>query len=188
MQTLPDFNSLDWIILALVSISVVGSLLKGFARETISLGSVIVGILLASWFYPVTTNFLLRFVQTEDIAAILGFVTIFAGCLVAGAIVSFFVHKFVGLAQLRWFDRLLGAAFGLIRGWMIAAVLVLLLTAFPVELANVQEAQLAPYLLVSARVLVVVTPQSLKDRFLEGYEEVERLWREQTDERNEAEA
>lgn len=188
METLRDLNFLDWVILALVFVSVVGSLLKGFARETISLGSVVVGILLASWFYPVTTDFFLRFVHTEDMAAILGFVTIFTGCLVVGAIVSFFVHKFVRVAHLQWFDRLLGSAFGLIRGWMIAAVLVLLLTAFPVKLASVQEAKLAPYLLVSARVLVVVTPQSLKDRFLEGYAEIERLWREQTGQQGEAEA
>lgn len=133
-------------------------------------------------------GFFLRFVRTEDIAAILGFVTIFAGCLVAGAIASFFVHKFVRVAHLQWFDRLLGAAFGLIRGWMIAAVLVLLLTAFPVELASVQKAKLAPHLLVSARILIVVTPQSLKNRFLEGYAEVEKLWREQTDQKSGAEA
>ena len=181
MEPLHDLNSLDWVVLAVVFISVSGSLLKGFARESISLGSVVVGMVLASWFYPVTMGFFLRFASSQDLAAILGFVTIFAGCLIAGALVSSFVHKFLRLAHLQWFDRLLGAAFGLIRGWMIAAVLVLLLTAFPVRLASIQEARLAPFLLVSARVLILVTPQSLKDRFMEGYGEVERLWREQSE-------
>ena len=188
MEPLHDLNSLDWVILAVVFISVFGSLLKGFARESISLGSVVVGIVLASWLYPMTTGFFLQLVSSQDFAAILGFVTIFCGCLIAGALVSFFVHKFVRLAHLQWFDRLLGAAFGLIRGWLIASVLVLLLTAFPVKLASVQEARLAPFLLVSARVLVLVTPQSLKDRFMEGYGEVERLWREQSEPPSEEEA
>ena len=181
-------NSLDWVILAVVFISVSGSLLKGFVRESISLGSVVVGMVLASWFYPATTGFFLRFASSQDLAAILGFVAIFAGCLIAGAFVSFVVHKFVRLAHLQWFDRLLGAAFGLIRGWMIAAVLVLILTAFPVRLASIQEARLAPFLLVSARVLIVLTPQALKDRFMEGYGEVERLWREESGPPSEVEA
>lgn len=188
MEPLHDLNFLDWVILAVVFVSVLGSLLKGFARESISLGSVVVGIVLASWFYPMTMNFFLQFVSGQDLAAILGFVTIFCGCLIAGALVSSFVHKFVRVAHLQWFDRLLGAAFGLIRGWMIAAVMVLLLTAFPVKLASIQEARLAPFLLVSARVLILVTPESLRDRFMEGYGEVERLWREQSEPPSEEEA
>lgn len=187
MEPLHDLNSLDWVILAVVFVSVLGSLMKGFAREAFSLASVVVGIVLASWLYPMTSGFFLQFVSSQDLAAILGFVTIFCGCLIAGALVSFFVHKFVRLAHLQWFDRLLGAAFGLIRGWMIAAVLVLLLTAFPVQLASVQEARLAPFLLVSARVLVLITPRTLKDRFMEGYGEVERLWREQSEPASEEE-
>ncbi len=188
MEPLHDLNSLDWVILAVVFISALGSLLKGFVRESISLGAVVVGIVLAAWFYPVTSVFFLQWVGNPDFADILGFVTIFCGCLIAGALVSFFVHKFVRLAHLQWFDRLLGAAFGLIRGWMIAAVLVLLLTAFPVKLASIREARLAPFLLVSARVLILVTPQTLKDRFMEGYGEVERLWREQSEPPSEEEA
>ncbi len=188
MEPLHDLNSLDWVILAVVFISVFGSLLKGFAREAISLGSVVVGIVLASWLYSMTTGFFLQFVRSQDLAAILGFVTIFSGCLIAGSLVSFFVHKFVRLAHLQWFDRVLGAAFGLLRGWLIAAVLVLLLTAFPIKLASIQEARLAPFLLVSARVLILITPQTLKDKFMEGYGEVERLWREQSEPPSEEES
>jgi len=181
MVNLHDMNFLDWVILALVAISVIGSLLKGFARETISLGSVLLGLVLASWCYPVVAVFFDRYVRTKDIAAMLGFVMIFAGCLLLGAVISFFVYKFLRIAHLQWFDRLLGAAFGLVRGWMIAAILILLLTAFPVEITSVEEAQLAPYLLVSARALIIITPHSLRERFLEGYKKVERLWREQQD-------
>ncbi len=188
MEPLHDLNSLDWVVLAVVFISVAGSLLKGFVRESISLGSVVVGIVLASRLYPTTGEFLLQFVGSRNLAATLGFVTIFAGCLIAGALVSFLVHKFVRVAHLQWFDRLLGAAFGLIRGWMIAAVLVLLLTTFRVQLASVQKARLAPFLLVSARGLIVLTPQTLKDRFMEGYGEVERLWREQSEPASEEDA
>jgi membrane protein required for colicin V production len=80
--------------------------------------------------------------------------------------------------HLKWFDRLLGAAFGLIRGWLIGAVLFLMLTAFPVQLESVKNARLAPYLLSGARALALVTPSPLKAKFLEGYRKVEKYWRE----------
>ena len=180
MNNLQDFNFLDWAIIAIVSISMVGSLIKGFAREAISLVSVVIGIVLASWSYAILGEFFLQYVRTENIAAILGFLTVFIATLLVGTIISYLIHRFLRLTHLQWFDRLLGAAFGLIRGWIIAAMLILLLTAFPVELANVQKAQLAPYLLVSARILVLITPQSLKKRFLQGYSDLEKFWRDST--------
>jgi membrane protein required for colicin V production len=62
------------------------------------------------------------------------------------------------------------------RGWIIGSVLFLILTAFPVQIEKVKEARLAPYLLVGARVLVTVTPSSLKAKFLDGYDRVQKLW------------
>ena len=176
MNILQDFSFLDWTIITLVFISMAGSFVKGFAREVIILVSVVIGIVLASWSYPIIGDFFLRYVRTENIASILGFITVFIATLLVGTIVSYLMHRFVRLTHLQWFDRLLGAAFGLIRGWIIAAMLILLLTAFPVELVTVQKAKLAPSLLVSARILVSITPPSLKKRFLQGYSDLEKLW------------
>ena len=56
------------------------------------------------------------------------------------------------------------------------SVIFLGLTAFPVQIETVQKATLGPYLLLSARVLVVITPAPLKEQFLEGYDKVRSLW------------
>ena len=48
MSFLFEFTLLDWLILVLLVVSIFSSFLKGFARETISLASVVVGLLLAS--------------------------------------------------------------------------------------------------------------------------------------------
>ncbi len=84
--------------------------------------------------------------------------------------------KFLRVVDLQWFDRLLGAAFGFARGWLVGSVIFLGLTAFPVRIETVQHATLGPYLLLSARVLAVMTPASLKEQFLEGYDQVRSLW------------
>ena len=178
MPSLFELTLLDWIILGLLILSIVSSILKGFARETISLASVVVGLLLASWFFPLFGRFFESFVKTQDIASLLGFATIFFGCVLSGVLISLIVNKILETTHLKWFDRLLGAAFGLIRGWLIGAVLFLMLTAFPVRLESVKNAKLSPYLLAGARALALVTPSPLKAKFLEGYRKVEKYWSE----------
>lgn len=178
MSFLFEFTLLDWLILVLLVVSIVSSFLKGFARETISLASVVVGLLLASWFFPLFGHLFGAFVKTQDIASLLGFATIFFGSILLGVMISLIVNKLLEAVHLRWFDRLLGAAFGLIRGWLIGAVLFMMLTAFPVQLDSVKNARLAPYLLAGARALALVTPNPLKAKFLEGYRKVEKYWSE----------
>ena len=176
MSFVSELNVLDWIVVVIVVSSVISSILKGFAREAISLAAVILGLLLASWFYPQAGSLVLPYVKTQEIASLVGFALIFLGILLAGAVISFVATKFLRVVDLQWFDRLLGAAFGFVRGWLVGSVIFLGLTAFPVQIDTVQQATLGRYLLLSARVLVVVTPAPLKQQFLEGYERVRELW------------
>jgi membrane protein required for colicin V production len=115
-------------------------------------------------------------VKTDAIASLVGFGLIFLGVLLAGAVVSFVATRFLRVVDLQWFDRLLGGAFGFVRGWLVGSVIFLGLTAFPVRIETVQQSILGPYLLLSARVLATVTPTALKQQFLEGYEQVRALW------------
>jgi membrane protein required for colicin V production len=176
MSSLSELNVLDWIVVVIVVASVIGSIMKGFAREAISLAAVILGLLLASWFYPLAGSLVSAYVKTQEIASLVGFALIFFGVLLAGAVVRFLATKFLKVVDLQWFDRLLGAAFGLVRGWLVGTAIFLGLTAFPVQIESVHQAALGPHLLLSARVLVEVTPAALKQQFLEGYDEVRKLW------------
>ena len=81
-------------------------------------------------------------------------------------------------AKLQWADRLLGAAFGFIRGWMIGAVILLALTAFGVQTERLKNSELAPYFLPGSRVIAIMTPYEMKAKFLVGYRTLERLWRQ----------
>jgi membrane protein required for colicin V production len=173
-----NFSLLDWLILAILVYSVVISALRGFAREVIGLAAVLVGVLLASWFYRPVARIFKDVVKTENLALFFGFSLIFIGTLLAGVLVIWLVTRFTKFAKLQWFDRLLGAAFGLIRGWVIGSVLLLGLMAFKVQEDRVKASELAPYFLPGARVIAVATPYELKAKFLVGYRAVERWWRE----------
>jgi membrane protein required for colicin V production len=179
MVSIVDFTILDWLLAAILVSSIVISAVRGFFREAIGLGAVLAGLLLAAWGYRRVAGLFKDIVRTENLALFLGFSAVFIATLLAGMVVIWLVTRFMKLASLQWFDRLLGAAFGFIRGWVIGAVILLGLTAFDVQVDRVRTSQLAPWFLKSARVLAVATPYELKAKFLVGYRAVERWWQEQ---------
>jgi membrane protein required for colicin V production len=106
----------------------------------------------------------------------LGFLIIFLGCILLGVIASFLVNRFVKAASLKGIDRILGAIFGFLRGWVISSVLVVALIAFPIRENLMARSILAPYLLGGAHTVVRLAPQSLKDKFNEQYKKVLQTW------------
>jgi membrane protein required for colicin V production len=176
MAALEDLTKVDWLVLGILLISMVGSFIRGFARELISLTAVIVGLVLACWFYHDVGSFLIPYVKTDDVASFCGFLFIFVLTVLVGGILSFWVRNFLRFVDLQWVDRLLGLAFGLLRGCLISSVLFLGLTTFPFQIQTVQKAKFAPYLLLGARVLSLVTPSSIKTKFMDEYQKVKQLW------------
>jgi membrane protein required for colicin V production len=170
---------LDWIILAILVYSIAVSWFKGFVREVLGLITVLAGVLLAAWFYRGVGGMFKDVVRTENLALFLGFSGIFLVTLIAGLVIIWLITRFVKFAQLQWADRLLGAAFGFIRGWMIGAVILLALTAFEVQTERLKNSELAPYFLPGSRVIAVMTPYEMKAKFLVGYRALERWWRQQ---------
>ena len=105
-----------------------------------------------------------------------GFIVIFFGCLLAGAVASFLINRFIKAASLKWADRLLGGVYGLLRGWAIASILVVALIAFPIRDDFMARSVMAPYLLAGARIAVYCVPRKLKDQFNEQYMKVVAAW------------
>lgn len=173
------FNLLDWIILAILIYFIVMSALKGFVREVLGLITVLGGVLLASWTYRGVARLFKEIAKTENLALFLGFSVIFLVTLLAGFVIIWLITKFMKFAKVQWADRVLGAAFGFIRGWVIGAVLLLGLTAFEIQTERLKNSELAPYFLPGSRVIALLTPYELKAKFLVGYRSLERRWREQ---------
>ena len=173
------FSLLDWLLLAILLYSIAISWFKGFVREVLGLITVLVAVLLAAWFYRGVGRLFKDVVRTENIALFFGFSLIFVMTLVAGFVVIWLVTKFMKFAKLQWADRLLGAAFGFIRGWVISAAILLALTAFEIQTERLKGSELVPYFLPGSRVMAVMTPYEMKAKFLVGYRALERWWREQ---------
>ena len=171
-------NLLDVIVVVVLGVSIALAFRKGFVKELLGLASLVVGFVLGAWFYRPASNLFKGVVKSENIALFLGFSVVFLGTLFVGVLVIAVAQRLLKFAKIQWFDRLLGAAFGFIRGWVLGSIFFLALTSFGLQSDRVKSSQLAPYFLRGARVMAVLVPYDLKARFMVGYGAVEKWWRE----------
>jgi membrane protein required for colicin V production len=172
-------NWLDIILLVILATSIITSFRKGLSREVIGLVSVVLALLLGSWFYGTAGAFLLPYLSSRSMAMFGGFFLVFVAVILLGTLVSYSVGKFLKVTGLSFFDHTLGAVFGLARGLLVGVALVLGMMAFsPGEQAprGVVNSRLAPYVVDTARVVSSIAPFELKEGFRKTYAQVKSAW------------
>lgn len=175
-------NWLDAVLILLIAFSIWRSFAKGLTREVIGLLSVVVGIFAGTWLYSTAGAYIEPHVSSRSTANFCGFVVVFVGVMLLGSLIGFILSKLLKVTGLSFFDRLLGAAFGILRGVLMAAALVMALLAFaPGAKANtppesVAHSRLAPLVIGAARIFVAAAPREMKDGFRRSYDQVKSYW------------
>src|SRR5437588_10519543 len=123
-------NALDYGIVAVVVLSTLVAAAHGFFFEVFSFAGVIVGYILAAWQYSRLSPRLLPLVKAAWVADLASFLIIFLVVMILASVVGRIVRWGVSQVGLRWFDRILGAAFGLARSVLVVAVVALGVAAF----------------------------------------------------------
>ncbi len=117
----------DWIILAILGISTLISLLRGFVREALSLMSWAAAFFVAVAFHDAMMASLTGLVDKPYIRDIAAYVILFGGTLIAGTLLTHLIAVMVQKTGLSGTDRLLGMIFGAARGAVVVTALVILL-------------------------------------------------------------
>lgn len=169
---------LDFVLGAILLASVIGATLNGLTKELLRIASLVVGLLVAMWGYGVLAGYLAQWISNAKVASAVAFALLFVGCLITGALLARLLAGIWSLAGLGLVDRLLGAAFGALRGLLLAAALLLALVAFqPVAdtAGLVADSRIAPFVLNLARTAAAVAPEALRDAYQDGLDRVRDL-------------
>lgn len=162
----------DLFVLAIVGASVASGALRGFVRALVASIGLVVGFFVASHTYVQSGAFLrgLGLVESVEAGYAAGFLLMVGVVLTAGFVLGESARAGLRRARLEWFDRALGAGFGLVRGVAVCSIVYLALTAFPVKLEAVAQARTGPALAEGARLLALCTSDELRARFLARYQ------------------
>ncbi len=173
-------NTLDVIFLVLIGASVLYSLIRGLVREIFSFLAIILGFFAASYGSAVITNWLIRWVEHETLAHILGFAILFVLVALGISLLGKFLSKLVKKMDLGWADRTAGAAFGFLKALLLVAIILLVLTAFlPPKSRLLSESQVSPIALNITRGLSLLVPEKLRTLYSEKEKELRKYWASQ---------
>lgn len=167
-------SAADWIILAVLLISVAQAASEGFFHEAFGIAGLVIGYVVAAWQYQNVAAWFAPHLKSEWLGDVAAFLLIFIGVMLLAGIAGRISRWVMHAAGLTVFDRMLGGLLGLLRGVLVIAVVLVCLAAFTPTSSWLEDSQLAPYFLVVGRAAVWVAPSDLRARFYEGLNVLQR--------------
>jgi membrane protein required for colicin V production len=119
-------TAFDYVVLAVIGLSVLVSVLRGALRELLSLLAWSAAAFLAIRFAPAVATLLPAVVSNQTLRLAVAFVLLLVMCVLLLSLVVMALSALLRKSGLSGTDRLLGAAFGFARGIVILVALTLL--------------------------------------------------------------
>jgi membrane protein required for colicin V production len=88
--------------------------------------------------------------------------------MIVSALIGRALHRTADAIGLGFFDRLLGAGFGFVRGCLLGVAILMSATAFLPKTDWIENSHLAPYFLAGVHAVSFVVPHDLQQLILDG--------------------
>jgi membrane protein required for colicin V production len=165
-------NLFDWFLVVILAYSTIMAFVRGIILELFTLGGLIAGILFASWNYGHVAIYLERLIKTPATAQIVAFLVIVAAVMVLSTLLGKALNRTAHAIGLGFFDRVLGAVFGLARGCLTGVAILMAIAAFWPHSTWVENSRLSSYFLAGAHAVSFVVPHDLQQQILNGAEQL----------------
>lgn len=116
----------DIVVFVIIGLSVIIGLFRGLIKEAISLATWVAAIWVGLSLASNVAGILPFSVGSQTVQTAIAFILLFVAVLIIGGLINYFAGQLVDKTGLSGTDRMLGLVFGLLRGGLIVAALVLL--------------------------------------------------------------
>lgn len=130
---MPELATLDWVFLVVLLCSVLLGIWRGLVFELMSLAAWFVAFASAQWFGPDVGRMLPMAGAGEAVRIAAGFVIAFVVALIASSLLATLAKKLIAAVGLSPLDRLMGSAFGLLRGMLLLLAIAVVAGLTPVK-------------------------------------------------------
>jgi membrane protein required for colicin V production len=155
-------NWFDYAIIVALALSVLVGLWRGFIGEVMALVCWVLAFWVAWMFGPVLAEQFSASISVPSVRVMLGYAVCFIAVLIAGAIVSYLLRKLVSGSGLSGTDRLLGMVFGLVRGFALVVLVIVLMKFTPVIRDDWwQQSRMLPTFERSASWMTTLLPEAV---------------------------
>ncbi len=121
-----QLNIIDWAIIGIVIFSVAISLFRGFTVELLSVLIWIIALMASISLVEAVEPVLRQWIDVESVRYLIAFSSVFIIILLVGKLLALVLKKLLYSTGLSFLDRVLGMAFGAVRGVIVVLGLVLL--------------------------------------------------------------
>ncbi len=171
-------NFFDITIIIILGFCVIRGVFRGLIKELASIIGVLGGFYAAYSYYMVLARLLSRWISNTAYLNILSFLIIFCGVLIIISILGVVIKYVLNIAFFGWVDRICGAGFGIIKGILIASVLLITLTAFlPRNAPVIKNSMLAPVVTLVSEKMAKVVSKDMKHNFTVKLAELKKAWK-----------
>ena len=154
----------DIIVLAVIGVLTIIGLWKGMVKQLFGLLGVIGGYVLAMRFYQPCAKFLTSF--HPGLAKAISFIAIFLACIIVVHLIGWAVGRLFAVSKLGFLNRISGGLLGFLKGCILVAVAVMVLTAFlPANHGIFKGSSTIKYILSVTAVLKKVTRGDIKAKY-----------------------
>ncbi|HEV2647507.1 MAG TPA: CvpA family protein [Acidobacteriaceae bacterium] len=160
------WNALDWVLAAVLVLSVAAGFWRGLVRTVLGLAGYAGGFMLAGLEYAQAGDRMrsLGWIESPVTARVLAYVLIVAVVVVCVELIARLVHRTVQAVGLSFFNRVLGAGFGLVRGLIAGMVLLMIPADLAPRSTLVTKSVLSPYFFAMTHEVSFLVPEYLQHR------------------------
>jgi membrane protein required for colicin V production len=164
MEFFAVFTWIDWVVVAVVSASIILSVVRGLVKEVASLAVWVVAVVGASRLAHFPAELLPPWLSAP-LQQTVGFLIVLVLILIIGKLITMALKELVSAAGVGTLDRILGTGFGLARGGLIVIVLSVLaaMTSLPTQPAW-KTTKTRSFLELGIRTAAPWLPASVGDR------------------------
>ena len=126
-----ELGLLDYALLGVLILSSVLGLFRGLIREVLSLVAWVLAFWLAQRYTGTLSEHLQTFISTASLRQLSAFLVLFLGSLIVFALLNRLLTLLIRASKLGPLDRILGCAFGALRGVVVGVVFIALADLTP---------------------------------------------------------